>query len=263
MGGCLSAIQQVVTAVDSYNDDGKPQTSGTTPAQGTYAAAAAGASPGTTTTAATTHQPAATTTSSSGLSPYYSSLPSNAEKVTVRNVYDGDTLTLSDERRVRLLGIDTPEIKEKQAMSQEAKAHTKNLCGNGQSIWISFEGESKENREDHYGRLLAFVWVQKDGQYLCVNEGILAVGLANAYVPNSSTKLHNWDKMLALQSQARENHRGIWQSFQDATVFKTKNGSAYHQKTCEHLSGSYNLQELKVSEASAMGLHPCRTCMTG
>ena len=44
----------------------------------------------------------------------YPTLPSGAQAVSVRNVYDGDTLTLVDERRVRLLGIDTPEIKQKQ-----------------------------------------------------------------------------------------------------------------------------------------------------
>ena len=33
-----------------------------------------------------------------------SSLPSGAETAKVRNVYDGDTLTLVDERRVRYVG---------------------------------------------------------------------------------------------------------------------------------------------------------------
>lgn len=58
------------------------------------------------------------TSSPSGLSPIYPSLPEGAEQHDVRNVYDGDTLTLIDERRVRFLGIDTPEIKEKQPFAE-------------------------------------------------------------------------------------------------------------------------------------------------
>ncbi|KAI2506581.1 nuclease-like protein [Fragilaria crotonensis] len=64
-------------------------------------------------------------TSSGGPSPIHPSLPAGAEKHHVRNVYDGDTLTLTDERRVRLLGIDTPEIKQKQPFAEEAKEYTK------------------------------------------------------------------------------------------------------------------------------------------
>ena len=41
---------------------------------------------------------------------------------------------------------------------------------NKQDIWISFEPNGE--KEDHYGRLLCFVWVSagSDG-YLCINEG--------------------------------------------------------------------------------------------
>ena len=201
---------------------------------------------------------AAPTTPSSGLSPVYPSLPRDAEQVPVRNVYDGDTLTLTDERRVRFLGVDTPEIKEKQPYAQEAKAYTKGLCDK-KDIWISYE--PGQEKQDHYGRLLCFVWVKQGNGYLCVNEGLVHEGFANAYIPNKNSKLHNWDKLLKLQNQARSAKRGLWSSFQDATVYKTANGSAYHKRDCKHLEGIRNLTELKASEASAQGLHPCRTCL--
>mmetsp|Transcript_18322 Transcript_18322/g.44972 ORF Transcript_18322/g.44972 Transcript_18322/m.44972 type:complete len:269 (+) Transcript_18322:174-980(+) len=194
---------------------------------------------------------------SGAVSATYSALPSDAEKVKVRNVYDGDTLTLVDERRVRFLGIDTPEVKEHQAFSQEAKAYTKGLCDK-KDIWISFE--PGQNKEDHYGRLLAFVWVQQGSGYLCVNEGIVLAGLANAYTPNADSKLHNWDKFLALQDQARAAKRGLWSTFEDINVVKTANGSAYHKRTCDNLANIRHLTEMKASEAARQGLHPCRTC---
>jgi len=195
------------------------------------------------------------------VTPVYPSLPPDAKKYRVRNVYDGDTLTLTDEQRVRFLGIDTPEIKENQPFAQEAKAYTKERCDK-KDIWISFE--AGQNQKDHYGRLLAFVWVPADngaGGYLCVNEGIVAAGFASAYIPNQQSKLHNWDKLVKLQSDARNNKRGMWSAFQDDTVYKTRNGSAFHKKSCKHLSDIRNLTELKRGEAMEQGLHACRTCL--
>lgn len=211
---------------------------------------------GASSSAAVPHAAAAAGTT--GLSPLYPSLPAGAEKVLVRNVYDGDTLTLVDERRVRFLGIDTPEIKEKQPFAEQAKAYTKDLC-HKQEIWISYE--PGQDTKDHYGRLLCFVWVKQGNNYLCVNEGIVQAGLANAYIPNSNAKLHNWDKILALQDQAREAKKGLWSTFKDFVVYKTANGAAYHKKDCKHLSNSHNLTQLKASQAAAQGLHPCRTCL--
>jgi micrococcal nuclease len=193
-------------------------------------------------------------------------LPAGAELQTVRNVYDGDTLTLVDERRVRFLGIDTPEIKEQQAFAQEAKAYTKDLCGknNGnKQIWLTYDGDKK----DHYGRLLAFVWVQHPSDnhknaYLCINEGIVAQGLATVYTPNlKKHRLHNWDTLVALQKEARAAKRGMWSTFRDYTVVKTANGAAFHKRSCQHISSVKHLTELSASKAGDMGLHPCRTCL--
>jgi endonuclease YncB( thermonuclease family) len=189
------------------------------------------------------------------LSPTYTSLPKGAQKVRVQSVYDGDTLTLDDERRVRFRGIDTPEMKPLQPFAKEAKEYTKSRC-NQKEVWLLVVGK------DHYNRLLGHVFVQESrGKYLCVNEGLVHEGFANAYTPKKSEKPFNWDKLLNLQSEARRSKRGIWKSFRDELVFKTVHGSAYHQRSCPHLSKSRNLQQLKISEASDLGLHPCRTCM--
>mmetsp|Transcript_95 Transcript_95/g.252 ORF Transcript_95/g.252 Transcript_95/m.252 type:complete len:232 (-) Transcript_95:483-1178(-) len=203
-------------------------------------------------------QPAKTHDAKHGPSPIYDKLPPSAEKHPVRNVYDGDTLTLIDERRVRFLGIDTPEIKEKQAFAQEAKKYTKDLC-HKKDIWLTFE--PGHDREDHYGRLLAFVWVPVNGKYLNVNEGIVKEGLASVYTPNKASKLHNMKKLLELQKEARRAKRGLWGDFKDFKVLKTANGAAYHVRGCKHLAKSKNLIEINATSAMDEGLHPCRTCL--
>ena len=170
--------------------------------------------------------------------PLHASLPDGAEKYHVRNVYDGDTLTLTDESRVRFLGIDTPEIKQKQPFAEEAKEYTKSRCDK-KDVWLSFEGD----KTDHYGRILAFVYVEQDGGYLCMNEGIVAAGLASVYAPNVQSKTKNYDKMIALQTKARAEGKGMWSKFQNRTVVKTANGAAYHIRSCEHLANIRNLQE--------------------
>jgi len=190
-------------------------------------------------------------------SPIYSDLPHNAEKQFIRNIYDGDTLTLKDERRVRFLGVDTPELKENQPFAHEAKNYTQSVCRKDHPIYIVV------NEKDHYGRLLAWVYVeQPNGSgYLCVNEGLIHQGYAYCYTTNKDSKPSNWSKLLQLQVDARKSKRGLWKSFVDASVVATSNGSAYHKESCMHVSNSRNLRHLTVSEATDLGLHPCRTCI--
>jgi len=185
----------------------------------------------------------------------YTKLPRSASLHKVRNVYDGDTLTLVDERRVRFLGVDTPELKEQQAYAQEAKAYTKQHC-HKKNIYLDVQGEDK------YGRLLAFVWVQlEDGTYLNVNEGLVANGLATVYLASKDERLSNFKTMLALQKEARNSRKGVWKNFVERNVVVTQYGSAYHLPTCRHLAKSRNTNILKASAAVDQGLHACRTCL--
>jgi len=233
----------------------------------------------------------------SDLSPIYPSLPKNAtQKYYCKNVYDGDTLTLEDGTRVRLLGIDTPELREKQPFALEAKEYTKKYC-HEKDIWLTFQetgGVENEKNRDHYKRVLAFIWVplnngdtnhngkkrgtttkrqssdsnNNNSQWLCINEGLVASGLAHTYSPSKSKKVHNHDKMLGLQKVARTHKIGQWKSFKDYHAIVTPTGGAFHKckhkkstvSDCKHLARSKTLNLILVSEAYDRGLHPCRKC---
>jgi len=200
------------------------------------------------------------------ISTVYETLPSEYENHFVTKVYDGDTLTLrsksngpnSSRQRVRLIGIDAPEIKECQPFAEEAKKFTLDSCEN-MNIYLSFEPNG--DKKDRYGRLVAWIWLKVNGGgYLNVNEALVAKGLASVYFYGPG-KLQNRDKMISLQRSARKQKIGKWADFIDGSVLKTPNGQRYHcTRDCTHLQRSNKLISLKASVALDIGLSPCRGC---
>ena len=138
-----------------------------------------------------------------------------SDKYFVRNVIDGDTIELRNGRKVRYIGIDTPEVRKRmggrwqylpEPYAEDAKRH--NLYAVGKK-WVRLEFD--EQKEDKYGRWLAYVY---DDDKM-INEELLKEGLATLYVipPN--------DKYIELfadaQSQARAEKKGIWKDLK--TIF--------------------------------------------
>lgn len=187
----------------------------------------------------------------------HSNLPSTYDKHRVIRVYDGDTLTLQNDQRVRLTGIDTPEMKTSQPFSKEAKQFLSDSCLQ-KDIFLSYEDGGDKN--DHYGRLVAWIWIEIENGFLNVNEALVALGLANFYNPGKNA-FHNQPQMLTMQKYARDNKKGKWRDFVDSQVIKTRNGRCYHaNKECSHLSKSRNLIPILESKALDSGLSACRTC---
>jgi len=126
--------------------------------------------------------------------------------VRVAWVYDGDTFRTAAGDKVRLLGINAPEIahgnQPGQPQGVAAMQALKSLIA-GRTLRLRFERE----RRDTYGRLLAHVW-RRDG--LWVNGEMVRRGMALAYpfAPN----LGRAAELLALEREARRVKRGIWQT---------------------------------------------------
>jgi len=82
-----------------------------------------------------------------------------AEVVQYQHVYDGDTILLKDGRKVRLIGINAPEIgrkgKASQAFAQKSKHKLKQLLSTSPIINLSYDLEKK----DRYNRSLAYIYL--------------------------------------------------------------------------------------------------------
>jgi len=142
----------------------------------------------------------------------------NYADVLVTRVVDGDTLVLETGERVRLIGIDTPELHVSnklyrdaqrtnqdittiQKMGRRSYEFTKNLV-EGKRVSLEFDVD----KYDRYDRLLAYVYL-KDGTL--VNAKIVEEGYASlmTYPPNVKYS----DLFLSLYRQAREAKRGLWE----------------------------------------------------
>ncbi|MEI6631975.1 MAG: thermonuclease family protein, partial [bacterium] len=141
----------------------------------------------------------------------------NYTDILVKRAVDGDTLQLESGERVRLIGIDTPEMHESEKLQRDAARtkqdgttiqklgrrsyeFTKNLV-EGKRVSLEFDAE----KYDRYKRLLAYVYL-KDGTF--VNAKIVEEGYASLMTIPPNVKYA--DLFLKLYQQARENRRGLW-----------------------------------------------------
>lgn len=129
-----------------------------------------------------------------------------SEWVMVAKVVDGDTIQLKDGRKVRLIGINTPEIghrgKPSQAFSRQAYNTLSQLLSHNKKIGLAYDQEKK----DRYKRVLAYVNL-KDGRN--IEQILLAKGLAHSLVvPPNDSRINCYR---AIENHAQNTRLGIWQ----------------------------------------------------
>ena len=138
--------------------------------------------------------------------------------ILVTRAVDGDTLVLENKERVRLIGIDTPEMHESDKLERDARRSgqdtetikqlgrrayefTKKLV-EGKRVRLEFDAE----RFDKYNRLLAYVYLE-DGTF--VNAEIVRQGYASLLTIPPDVKYA--ELFQKLYKEAREKKRGLWQ----------------------------------------------------
>lgn len=118
---------------------------------------------------------------------------------TIQRVSDGDSVRCSDGRRVRLIGIDSPELQQRPFGSQAQRALLA-LLPLGATVRL----EQDAALRDRYGRDLAYVW---SGTTL-VNEVMVRDGWAVIYTVPPNVKYA--ERLARAQKEARARGAGLW-----------------------------------------------------
>ncbi len=137
------------------------------------------------------------------------SAPAAVEWAQLKKIVDGDTVYLRDGRKVRVMGINSPEVGNRetdqpgypQPLAIEAKLAVEHFFSGDSKVGLRFGGQ----REDRYGRVLANVY-RADGESLSAH--LLALGLAwHVVVPPNEL---DWRCLELVELAAKKNNFGVW-----------------------------------------------------
>jgi micrococcal nuclease len=174
--------------------------------------------------------------------------------IRVAEVIDGDTIVLNNKEVIRYIGIDTPEKGE--PFYDEATEVNRNLV-----LEKQLRLEYDIDKQDRYGRTLAYVWVDT----ILVNARLLGIGLASIYtfVPN----VKHINRFIWEQKEARETHLGIWSIEVAGEEYYLASGKSerfvFHRPDCQWATRIKEENLIRFStrdEVLDSGYSPCRTC---
>jgi micrococcal nuclease len=133
----------------------------------------------------------------------YAGIQEQSESILCVAVYDGDTITLSTNEQVRLIGIDAPELSEPGGdISRDFLACL--------VLYKEVTLVKGDENTDSYGRLLRYVYVNG----VCINEEMIRTGYAEArYIPEV-----NREHYIELEIEAETNRLALWK----CTVFQPR-----------------------------------------
>jgi micrococcal nuclease len=121
----------------------------------------------------------------------------------VRQVIDGDTITVSGVGVVRLIGVDAPEktggYRDSEPYGDAATRFMRTLL-DGKDVRLEYDGD----RKDQYNRTLAYVYLP-DGRM--ANVEIIRAGYAETY---RRFEYHRKPEFFAAEREAKAARRGMW-----------------------------------------------------
>ena len=121
----------------------------------------------------------------------------------VAKVVDGDTITMSNGEKVRLLQIDTPELASKECYGNEARIALVKLLN--QSGKVNLTADSRLDKIDRYGRSLRYVFIGKTN----LNLKLVEIGAAAPYFYRSEKGVYAAQILKAAQT-AQKLGLGLW-----------------------------------------------------
>ena len=158
-------------------------------------------------------------------------------KVKLDKCIDGDTISVitnKEEKKVRFLAVDAPEIDKNEPYSKEAKDFTCNMVSSAKHIYLEYDKNS--DKEDKYERLLAWVWADD----ILVQKELIKEGYARlAYLYNDYKYTSELNKF---ESYAKNSNKNIWGDYKEEikpTPSKKKkilftHGGGFHWEVPDH-----------------------------
>ena len=121
----------------------------------------------------------------------------------VSKVVDGDTITMSNGEKVRLIQIDTPELASKECYGFQAKVELTKLLS--QASEVSLTSDPNLDEVDKYGRLLRYVFVGNTN----LNLKLIEIGAAAPYFYRGEKGIYAAQFLKAAQT-AQKRKLGMW-----------------------------------------------------
>lgn len=150
---------------------------------------------------------------------YVQNTESMPQKYLVVDIVDGDTIKIMENGKkatVRLIGIDAPEVKEKECMYSEATQELEELILNQE---VTLQKDSSQDDLDRYGRELRYVFFNSTN----VNEYMVSKGFATEYTYNKPYTYQS--QFFIAQINAQSNNLGIWST--KCTLKRTNHNQFY------------------------------------
>jgi len=177
---------------------------------------------------------------------------SNVTQVTVLRVIDGDTLELASGERVRLIGVDAPELGRPGAneATQFVRERTE-----GRTVWLEADGADR----DRHGRLRRYVWLQqptntRDENQIRqhqLNALLLANGLASVMIIGNVRNEALFRQLAPTASP----------EIAQGSFVGNRNSQVFHAHTCNSLPSRQNRIYFETREdAIRAGHRACQRC---
>ena len=138
----------------------------------------------------------------------------------IAKIYDGDTVTMADGMKIRLLQIDAPELAENECFAKESKAALVNLLAKKGSVTLKADPASASF--DRYGRALRYIFVGK----LNVNLEMVKIGAAAPYFYQGEKGIYS-AAMLKAAQDAKLYKVGLWKDCPGTKLLPTKAITTY------------------------------------
>ncbi|MFA5111590.1 MAG: thermonuclease family protein [Desulfobaccales bacterium] len=182
------------------------------------------------------------------------------QEALVVRVIDGDSLELAGGLRVRILGLDAPEM-EKDGQPADFLAHKAKAALADLTLNRQVRLEYDRLRYDHYCRLLAYVFLP---DHTLVNAELVRRGLARVYAiaPNG----RYGEVLLAAQQEAIAANRGIWPQLlkqDESSYLGNRHTLRLHRPQCPlaaKMAPANRKRFTSLKEAYLLGYSPCRSC---